>query len=174
MLDVGVTDAAFGDPHGHGSDNFFEAFYPWPGQITAVGVAELPRFRAAFPEVRFVVADGRALPFAEGEFDVALSNAVLEHLGGPEDQRAFVHELCRVGERVFVSTPNRWFPVEVHTLLPFVHWLPHPLAERTFRALRRPGAADIRLLGPRDFAALFPYRVAIVNTGMNLIAIGPA
>ena len=25
---------------------------------------------------------------------------------------------------VFVTTPNRWFPLEVHTLLPFVHWLP--------------------------------------------------
>jgi SAM-dependent methyltransferase len=174
VLDVGVTDAAFGDAVGHGSDNFFEALYPWPGQITAVGVAELPRFREAFPAVRFVAADGRALPFADGEFDVALSNAVLEHVGGADEQRAFVHELCRVGRRVFVSTPNRWFPVEVHTLLPFVHWLPRGHAEATLRALGRRDAATIRLLGPRDFRALFPYRVDLVNTGLNLIAIGPA
>ena len=25
---------------------------------------------------------------------------------------------------VFLSAPNRWFPVEQHLLTPFVHWLP--------------------------------------------------
>jgi SAM-dependent methyltransferase len=170
VVDVGVTDAAFGDAVGHGSDNFFEALYPWPGQITAVGLAELPRFREAFPAVRFVAADGRSLPFADGEFDVAFSNAVVEHV---DDQRAFVHELCRVGRRVFVTTPNRWFPIEVHTLLPFVHWLPRRQAATAFRALRHEDAAGIRLLGPGDFRALFPYRVEVVNTGVTLIAIGP-
>ena len=25
---------------------------------------------------------------------------------------------------IFVTTPNRWFPVEFHTLLPLLHWLP--------------------------------------------------
>ncbi len=169
-----MTDAAFGDPAGHPSDNFFEALYPWPQRITAVGVADFPRFRQAFPAVRYVVADGRTLPFADGEFDIALSNAVVEHVGGRDDQRAFVHELCRVGRRVFVSTPNRWFPVEVHTLVPLVHWLPKPSADRLFAALGKPETASIRLLGPADLRALFPYRVRVVNTGLNLVAIGPA
>ena len=70
-------------------------------------------------------ADGRDLPFSDGEFDLGFSNAVVEHIaGGRAGQRRFVHELCRVSHSVFVTTPNRWFPLEVHTLLPFVHWLP--------------------------------------------------
>ena len=174
ILDVGVTDAAFGDADGHGSDNFFEAHYPWPERITAVGVADLPRFREAFPAVRFVVADGRRLPFADGEFDVAVSNAVLEHVGSEDDQRAFVHELSRVGRRVFVSTPNRWFPIEVHTLLPLVHWVPRARARPILRAVGGEAAASLRLLGPREFRALFPYPVDVVNTGLNLVAVGPA
>jgi Methyltransferase domain len=174
ILDVGVTDAAFGDAGGHGSDNFFEANYPWPEQITAVGVADLPRFREAFPAVHFVVADGRRLPFMDGEFDVVVSNAVVEHVGGEDDQRAFVHELCRVGRRVFVSTPNRWFPIEVHTLMPFVHWIPRARAKPIMRAVGGQAAADLRLLGPREFRALFPYSVEVVNTGLNLVAVGPA
>ena len=173
VVDVGVTDAAFGDAAGHGSDNFFEAHYPWPGQITAVGLSELPRFREAFPSVRLVVADGRGLPFADGEFDIAVSNAVVEHVGGADDQRAFVRELCRVARQVFVSTPNRWFPIEVHTLLPLVHWLPRARARAAFRALGREEAESIRLLGRREFRALFPYPVELVNTGVNLVAIGP-
>ncbi len=121
VLDVGVTDAPFG---GGSTDNFFEALYPWPDRVTAVGRTSLERFTAAFPAVTAVQADGRHLPFADGAFELGFSNAVVEHVGGREEQRRFVHELCRVTERVFVTTPNRWFPLEVHSLVPFAHWLP--------------------------------------------------
>jgi SAM-dependent methyltransferase len=166
VVDVGVTDAPFG---AGSSDNFFEALYPWPERITAVGHTGLDRFTAAFPAVTAVRADGRSLPFADGAFDLGFSNAVVEHVaGGREGQHAFVHELCRVAGRVFVTTPNRWFPLEVHTLLPFVHWLPPGPRSRL---LRFEDVLDP--LGPKDFAALFPYSVRVINTGMTLIAVGP-
>src|SRR6266699_3093240 len=79
VVDVGVTDAPFG---GGSSDNFFEAMYPWPSRITAVGHTELDRFAAAFPQVLTVRADGRDLPFADGAFDLGFSNAVVEHVAG--------------------------------------------------------------------------------------------
>src|SRR4051795_11789889 len=56
VVDVGVTDAPFG---AGSTDNFFEALYPWPERITAVGRTELDRFAAAFPRVRAVRGDGR-------------------------------------------------------------------------------------------------------------------
>jgi hypothetical protein len=166
VVDVGVTDAPFG---AGSTDNFFEARYPWPERITGVGRTELDRFAAAFPQVRAVRADGRALPFGNAEFDLAFSNAVVEHVaGGREGQRQFVHELCRVARRVFVTTPNRRFPLEVHTLLPFVHWLPKGPRERLL-----PFDDVLDPLSAKEFAALFPYRVRVINTGMTLIAIGP-
>jgi SAM-dependent methyltransferase len=169
VVDVGVTDAPFG---GGSTDNFFEALYPWPERITAVGNTELDRFRAAFPSVTAVRADGRSLPFDDASFDLAFSNAVVEHVaGGREGQAQFVHELCRVARRVFVTTPNRYFPLEVHTLVPFAHWLPEP---RRTRVLRRAGFDDVLdPLGPRELASLFPYSVRVLNRGMTLIAIGP-
>src|SRR5580700_9300170 len=85
VLDVGVTDAPFG---AGSTDNFFEARYPWPEQITAVGQTELERFAAAFPKVRALRADGRQLPFADGAFELGFSNAVIEHVaGGRQGQR---------------------------------------------------------------------------------------
>ena len=49
-------------------------------------------------------------------------------------QTAFLRELWRVARRgLFVTTPNRWFPIEVHTVLPLVHYLP----PSTFRAILR-------------------------------------
>jgi SAM-dependent methyltransferase len=170
VVDVGVTNAPFG---GGSTDNFFEALYPWPARVTAVGNTELDRFAAAFPHVRAVRADGRSLPFADAEFDLGFSNAVVEHVaGGRDGQRRFVHELCRVAQRVFVTTPNRFFPLEVHTLLPFAHWLPSALRAR---ALHARGFDDVLdPLGPRDLASLFPYSVRVINRGMTLIAVGPA
>ena len=166
VVDVGVTDAPFG---AGSTDNFFEALYPWPEQITGVGHTELERFAAAFPQVHAVRADGRDLPFGDGEFDVGFSNAVVEHVaGGRDGQRQFVHELCRVARRVFVTTPNRRFPLEVHTLLPFVHWLPKGPRERLL-----PFDDVLDPLSAKDLTALFPYRVRVINTGMTLIAVGP-
>jgi hypothetical protein len=167
VIDVGVTDAPFGRGS---SDNFFEALYPWPDRITAVGHTELDRFTAAFPKVRAVRADGRDLPFSDGEFDVGFSNAVVEHIdGGRSGQQRFVHELCRVSTSVFVTTPNRWFPLEVHTLLPFVHWLPAGARQRVI-----PFDDVLDPLGPKELASLFPYSVRVINTGMTLIAVGSA
>jgi SAM-dependent methyltransferase len=170
IVDVGVVDSGFGEGGGAASThNFLEAMYAWPERITAVGLDDLPNFRRAFPEVTCVRADGLDLPFADKEFDIAFSNAVVEHVGDQAAQRAFVGELCRVARRVFVTTPNRWFPVDVHTLLPVVHWLPEGPRNST---LGRLGKEGITPLGPREFRELFPIPVRIVNTGIALIAFG--
>jgi hypothetical protein len=64
-----------------------------------------------------------------------------------------------VAPRVFVSTPNRWFPVETHTLVPFVHWLPRPAADRAMGALRRENWERVNLLTSSDLLGLFPGNV---------------
>jgi hypothetical protein len=172
VVDVGVSDGGYGEGP-YGTHNFFELHYPWPSQITAVSTQYLDRFAAAFPQVRAVRSDGRDLPFADGEFDIAFSNAVLEHVGQRDDQRAFVHELCRVGRRVFLTTPNRLFPIDVHTLLPLLHWLPREPRERAYRALRRDEGLGVELLGPRGLLQLFPksLRPRLARSGMTLIAL---
>ena len=173
IVDVGVADAGFAAEGGHGyTYNFFEELYPWRHRITAVSDRPLDRFQEVFPEIRCVVADGRRLPFADGEFDVAFSNAVVEHVGPATDQRRFVEELCRVAGCVFVTTPNRLFPLEVHTLVPLAHWLPRPAADRVFAGLGRDGWRGVRLLTPRTLLALFPpgRRTRLVDRGITLSA----
>jgi SAM-dependent methyltransferase len=160
VVDVGVGDTGFGtEPGVASSHNFFEALYPWPERITAVSDVPLPNFAQEFPLVKCVTASGTELPFEDGAFDVAFSNAVVEHVGGPAEQRRFVAELCRVAPRVFLSTPNRWFPVETHTLLPLLHWLPRPAADRAFAALGRDNWQRVELLSKRGLLDLFPPSV---------------
>ncbi|HEV7877793.1 class I SAM-dependent methyltransferase [Bradyrhizobium sp.] len=129
ILDVGATSDQVYD-----FSNYLEAWYPHKSNITAVGIDDAQFLEELYPGITFRKADGRDLPFADGTFDVVHSSAVLEHVGSRENQLQFIRELSRVARRaVFITTPNRWFPVEVHTVLPFVHWLPAP----AFRAILR-------------------------------------
>lgn len=171
VLDVGADELAFGEGDGCGTLNFFEEHYPWPERITALGLQDGTGFRARYPNVGYVQGDACALPFADGEFDITFSNAVIEHVGDRERQRQLVSEAIRVGRRVFITTPNRRFPVEVHTRLPVVHWLPDRLAHPAYRAVGKSFATDVHLLSKSSFEALFPGRVRIVNLGLTLVAI---
>ena len=79
----------------------------------------------AYPGVKFRrIEPGKPLPYADGEFDIACSNAVLEHVGGPDMRAAFIKEHLRVARSVFITIPNRWFPIEHHTKIPLLHYAP--------------------------------------------------
>jgi Methyltransferase domain len=171
VLDVGADELGFGEGDGCGTLNFFEERYPWPERITALGLHDGAGFRERYPHIPYVQGDACALPFPDGSFDVVFSNAVIEHVGDGERQRKLVSEAIRVARRVFITTPNRRFPVEVHTRLPLVHWLPDELAHGVYRAVGKDFATDVHLLTRRSFEALFPGRVRIVSLGLTLVAI---
>ena len=174
VLDVGVDEVGFGGEGGHsgcGTHNFFEELYPWPTMITALGLHDGSSFGRRYPEIAYVEGDACALPFPDEAFDVVFSNAVIEHVGDLDRQRLFVTEALRVGRRVFLTTPNRWFPIELHTRLPLVHWLPRSASDRAYDLMRRGWAKENHLLGSSDLRRLFPGPVRIVNLGLTLVAI---
>ena len=171
VLDVGADELGFGEGDGCGTLNFLEEMYPWPERITALGLQDGVGFRSRYPHIAYVQGDACALPFADGEFDIVFSNAVIEHVGDRARQRLFVLEALRVGRRVFLTTPNRRFPIEVHTRLPVVHWLPDRVSHSVYRLAGKSFATDIRLLSKRSLEALFPGRVRIFNLGLTLVAI---
>jgi hypothetical protein len=117
ILDLGVSDVV--------SDgaNVFERSYPHQSKITACGLGAGLQFKNSFPLVRYVQIEPNVrLPFDDGSFEIATTNAVLEHAGNVENQLLLARELCRVARRVFIIVPNRFFPIEHHTALPFVHY----------------------------------------------------
>ncbi len=177
VLDVGGTSRMWPDA-------------PLRPRLVFVNLARTRAEIAAGDEL--VIADGRALPFRDGAFEVVFSNSVIEHVGAPVEQRRFAAEIARVGRRYWVQTPNRFFPVEAHLLTPLVHWLPRRFQEWLVRrftiwemlARPRPDQRryyiehylnDIRLLDAGGLAALFPDAVILrerfVGLTKSLIAL---
>jgi Methyltransferase domain len=139
-----------------------------------------------------VAADGRMLPFKDGAFDIAFSNSVIEHVGTRQDQQTFAEEIARVARAYWVQTPNRGFPIEMHLMLPFIHYLPKAWQRRiverftVWELLVHPSEAqrsfyiehflsDIKLLDKSDLQQLFPdakiLSERVLGVAKSLIAV---
>lgn len=128
-----------------------------------------------------VVGDARKLTaFADGAFDVCFSNSVIEHVGTLYDQLAMANEIRRVCRGYFVQTPNRYFPIEPHFLVPFWQFLPFRMRSVLLRFfslgwmrrqpdwfLSRAEVEQVRLLSPGEMRRLFP------DAELRLEQVGP-
>lgn len=86
-----------------------------------------------------VIGDGRTLPFGDGSFDYVVSNAVIEHLGGKDGAASLLRESSRVARKGWAhTTPNRRFPLELHTGVPLLHWLPTRARTQAFEVVGKP------------------------------------
>lgn len=153
ILDVGFEGREY-----HALSNSLECLYPYPEMITALGLPDqdTEEFRTAHPQVSVVIYPGGNFPFPDNRFDAAWSNAVIEHVGNRNDQVAFVKELTRVSKLAFFTTPNRYFPIEVHTLTPLLHWFPQRIFDFWVHTTKRPWADSryLNLLSYREIKAI--------------------
>jgi methyltransferase family protein len=153
-----------------GTDDFWEQ-RGWAErddvQITLVNLdAPEQRFENIVPTV------GDATDLVDHDdksFDIAFSNSVIEHLFTLENQQKMAGEMQRVANAYWVQTPNFWFPIEPHFLVPAWHWLPE---ETRVAILRRRGVGwagrcpdpdharrviqEHRLMRRAELARLFP------------------
>ena len=133
--DLRVLDVGFCNQETVETDNFIEKHYPYPRMLTALGTEAPTIFRNRYPEVNCIQYDGTTFPFRNASFDVCWSNAVIEHVGDSAAQLRFLREISRVAQRAFVTTPNKFFPIEVHTRTPLLHLLPKPVFESYLRRI---------------------------------------
>lgn len=169
IVDIGVTpDTEFEDT------NFLERWYADPSRITATSIEDASVLEQQFPGLRFVQTSDGPLPFDEHEFAVSFSSAVVEHVGTQGQQREFVREHLRVSDRFFMTTPNRWYPLELHTILPLIHWLPQPVHQQLLRWLGKHEWAkteNLNLLSAKKFRALFPADCTVTVSGVRTLGL---
>jgi hypothetical protein len=120
VLDVGVSAES---KKGLPARNYFLKNYRYdPRTYTGLGVQDLTGMEELFPEKHFVQYPGGKFPFSDKQFDRVFSNAVIEHVGDDSAQILFINEMMRVAQNVFFTTPNKYFPIESHTNVFFLHW----------------------------------------------------
>lgn len=131
ILDIGVTC-----DQDYESSNYLEAWYPHKARILAAGIDDASFLESLYPGMRFLRANALDMPLPDQSFDIVHSAAVIEHVGAFANQVQMVRECARLARRgLFLTTPNRWFPVEFHTVLPLLHWLPKPQFRSALRAM---------------------------------------
>ena len=70
-------------------------------------------------------------------YDLIVLDNVYEHLPNQSLALDRISAALRPGGVLYLLTPNRLWPIEAHYRLPFLAWLPLPLANRYLRAMRR-------------------------------------
>lgn len=167
ILDVGTSSIDSEEA------NILQKNYPYTANITCASLSSGGDILSRYPGIRHVkIEPFKKLPFEDSFFDIAYSNAVVEHVGNFNNQQFFINELVRVSKAAFVVVPNRWFPVEHHTCLPLLHYLP----KRIFRQLIKHSKYNIwskvenlNHISKKDLARVNPY---IVETGYAGIGVG--
>jgi hypothetical protein len=120
--------------------------------------------------------------FADGSFDVAFSNSVIEHLFTFENQRRMASEMRRVGRAFWMQTPNFWFPIEPHFHVPGWQWMPLGLRVAMIRRWRcgwrgpcpdpagaRKLVEELRLLRESEIRSIFPGATLIAERFCGLV-----
>lgn len=137
-----------------------------------------------------VVDETGKIPFPDRSFDIVYSSSVIEHVTVAKDQlwefkngkqfkntswkrqTEFAHEIVRLGNQYFVQTPNKYFPLESHTWLPLVGYLPRSFFLKVLAISNRiwvkASIPDFNLLTEREMKILFPDAEIVLENSMGL------
>ncbi|MDC1330643.1 hypothetical protein N8212_00995 [Pelagibacteraceae bacterium] len=68
--------------------------------------------------------------------DLVVSNATIEHVGNTLNQKKMLENIIKLTKKYFViTTPNKFYPIEFHTKIPLIHWLPKSIYRKILKIL---------------------------------------
>lgn len=117
--------------------------------------------------------------------DLVISNATIEHVGDQNNQKKMIQNVLLLTKNYFViTTPNRFHPIDFHTKLPFLHWLPKNFHRKILKMLKLDFFSkeeNLNLLGKNDLKNLLTvagatnfkiFNVSFLGFKSNFIVIG--
>ncbi|MDA8706401.1 hypothetical protein N9L96_03280 [Candidatus Pelagibacter bacterium] len=116
--------------------------------------------------------------------DLVVSSATIEHVGNNNNQKMMLSNMIKLSKNIIIiTTPNRFHPVDFHTKIPFIHWLPKTIHRKILKFLNLSFYSkeeNLNLLSKSDFIQLakdenityeFKY-IRLLGFISNLIFIG--
>lgn len=156
ILDVGGTEIFWKNRGLAGNSDY---------QITLLNLEKGPTTYENIKSVKGNAVDMREFP--DQSYDLVFSNSVIEHVYNWENQTKMANEIKRIGKKHIVQTPNKFFVIEPHYVLPLFQFVPKQLKyfiltrtslSRGYKWSEedaRNYVEEIRLLSQREFKLLF-------------------
>lgn len=119
FIDIGTTPD-IGDHH-----NTILKYLKSKNQISIFSNLDCTSISKKYKNIKNVyIGDARNIRI-EDKFDIVHSSATIEHVGSYDNQKKFINECYKLSNKyVVITTPNRNYPVDFHTKIPFMHLLP--------------------------------------------------
>jgi ubiquinone/menaquinone biosynthesis C-methylase UbiE len=128
IIDIGSTQLL--DEY----ENILLKKYKYKNNITCFSNQNLINLKKKYKKIKILQGDGRKTNLKKNSYDIAYSSATIEHVGSFLNQVKFIKEMLRVAKKgIFVTTPNRYFPFDLHTFLPLIHILPKRIHRRILK-----------------------------------------
>lgn len=128
---------------GCGNGGLSIAFWMAGAKVTGIDIEKslydiaLKQKEAYGADVDFHLYDGNKLPFQNDVFDMAVSVSVLEHTSDPVLYLAEILRVLKPGGFLYLGFPNKLWPMETHTRIPMLTYLPSKLRPYLVSMLKR-------------------------------------
>ena len=148
ILDVGTAPSI--EEH----ENYLVHQYKWKKNLTCLSNQDCSILKSKYNDLKLVKDDGRKSSLEDSSFDIVYSNATIEHVGNSQNQMNFIQECVRLSKsKIFISMPNRYFPIDFHSKIPLIHMLPKNIHRRIIKFFGESffgHEENLNLLGKKD------------------------
>tara|TARA_B100001063_G_scaffold223645_1_gene231026 strand:- start:519 stop:1175 length:657 start_codon:yes stop_codon:yes gene_type:complete len=134
-----------------------------------ITIVNIEKETSIYSNIHCEIGDATNLnKFNTKSFNIVHSNSVIEHLYNFNNQSKMASEIIRVGQKHIVQTPNKYFFIEPHYLLPFFQFFPDKLKyliliktklsrlKKWDKNFAKQYIKEIRLLSMKEMKVLFP------------------
>ena len=94
----------------------------------------LSSFHIRIPVITY---DGKKLPFKDNVFDIVNCVEVIEHTENPDLLLSEIKRVLKPDGILYITSPNKYWPIESHYRLPFLSYLPRKFANIYVRLFKK-------------------------------------
>jgi len=126
-------------------------------------------------QINFFISNGKELQFKSNSFDIVICNQVIEHIRKQYHQK-FIEESYRVLKPngiFYIATPNKLWPIEPHTKIPLLSFLPKIMADKYMKLVKGINEYNIYLLTYNELSKILSLKYKFIINMTPIIIKNP-